>query len=120
MESLGFIPAILFVLTLMTITILTANWVLKISKLKKDLKEQEKITTTIRIRRIENLSDKDIKELREIGNDTTDSLHFQENDFNLDEYPFNRRRNPELLNVKKMYLELAKHSRIEFVRNIIE
>jgi hypothetical protein len=120
MESIGVIPAIFFSITLIIITILVANWVLSISKLKKDLKEREKITTTIKVIKVDNLSAKTIKAHKEQGENITNSLIFEENEYDLEIYNFNRIINPNLMKVKAMYIELSKHSRTEFKREIVE
>ncbi|AUC84798.1 hypothetical protein CW731_05595 [Polaribacter sp. ALD11] len=119
MESLGFIPAIVFSLVLIIITILVANWILQISKLKKDLKEKKKITTTVKIIKIEKLSAKTIQAHREQGENITDCLHFEQDENEIETYLFNRFVEPNILNAKAMYIELAENSRIEFKREFI-
>jgi hypothetical protein len=117
-ENLGYIsPIIVLLLSFLFVTIVVINE-LKIFKLKKDIKERAKIVTNLKVKRIFNLSDSKIKEMREIGKMETSDLIFEENTFNIKLYSFDKFKEPELLQAKEMYLEIAKYSKIEFVRKI--
>jgi heme/copper-type cytochrome/quinol oxidase subunit 1 len=119
-ESLGVVESVLIVFALVTAAFFIANWLYKISNYRQDLEDKQKIITKLKVNRIEHLSEKDIKEIRELGTDTTDIIHFSDNAYDIKKYPFNREINPNLLETKAMILEIARTSKFEFKREIIK
>lgn len=117
-ENSGYIMPIIFIIIFMLFLILIALNTLKIKNLKKDLNEQIKIVANLKVENIHNLSDEQIKEMREIGKMDTSDLFFEKNEFNIKNYSFNKFELPDFLMAKEMYLEIAKYSKYEFKREI--
>ena len=115
-ENLGFIQAFLMIIAILFIICLIF-YLINIPNLKKDLEKQEKTIGKVKVNRIENLSEKLAMEMK--GNKDT-ILHFEQNNFGIKNFYFNKSKNPEYLNAKFMEIERAKYSKIEFKTEILE
>lgn len=117
-DSLG--PSISGLITalicLYIIIVLNNEW--KITKLRSDLKNGEKIIAQLKVIKIYHIPPKDLEELQSVGHEYTSELQFDKNIFGIVNYPFNKLKQPELLATKQLYLEMAPKSKYEFKRII--
>lgn len=119
-ENLGPLIPISIFLVFVIYIIIVLNNELKITRLKKDLKEKNKIVTSLKVSRIENFSNEKIKDLKELGLNSTNELFFKKNPFKINRYAFNKQELPEFINAKEIQFELAKYSKHEFKKTILK
>ena len=87
------------------------------TKIKKDLKEEIKEITTIRVKEIKRLSARDIKDFDGL---LDHKALFESNPFGIKEEFFTIRNNPEMMNANSIQIERSKYAKIELKREIIK
>lgn len=75
-----------------------------------------KVTEIVKVKNIEHLNEKLAAEME--GNKDT-ILHFEKNSGKIKTFYFNKEQHPEYLDAKKLLIERAKYSKIEFKSEIL-